>query len=109
MIGLSFLIGCPVRQLFGVGCPLCGMSRALLSALRLDLSAAFRFHPLWPAVIPAFAAALWLERRRPGSAKGLGLGLLFLFLAVYAWRLLQQDPVVRPEFSEGLLSRLLFD
>ena len=33
----------------------------------------------------------------------------FLFLAVYAWRLLQQDPVVRPEFSEGLLSRLLFD
>ena len=101
---LSFLVGCPLRQLLGIGCPLCGMSRALLSAAQLAFAEAFRFHPLWPAVIPVSAAAVWMERRRPGSAKGLGIAVLVLALAVYAIRLWLHDPIVWPDGSTGLLS-----
>lgn len=38
---------CPVRLIFGIECPSCGMTRAFLSALRLDFKAAFSYHPLF--------------------------------------------------------------
>ncbi len=95
-VGLSLLWGCPIRQLAGIGCPLCGISRALLAAVRLDFSAAFRYHPLWPVLPSALIAAALMERKRPGSAKPLGLTVLFLTLAVYAVRLYLRDPVVFP-------------
>ena len=96
-VGLSVLWGCPIRQLLGLGCPLCGFSRAMLSALRLDFPAAFRFYPLWPVLPVALLAALLLERRKPGGAKPLGLAVLVLALAVYALRLYLRDPVVFPQ------------
>ena len=93
---LSLTLGCPVRQLTGLGCPLCGFSRALLRAAALDFPAAFRFHPLWPLPIPALALGAWLSRRRPGAEKWLLWGLLALFLAVWLLRLLSGDPVIHP-------------
>lgn len=38
--------GCPIKFFSGISCPGCGMTRALLSALRLDFSSAVKFHPL---------------------------------------------------------------
>ena len=38
---------CLFRYWTGIPCPGCGLSRAWLSALRLDLSAAFRYHPMF--------------------------------------------------------------
>lgn len=49
-----FRLPCPIRCLTGIICPGCGMGRAWLAALRLDLFHAFRFHPLFwtvPVVI----------------------------------------------------------
>ena len=46
---------CPIKHIFGFSCAGCGMTRALLSALRLDFASAFYYHPLWFAVIPVFA------------------------------------------------------
>ena len=43
----AIFIGCPIKQIFGVNCPGCGMTRAFLSALRLDFCAAFHYHPLF--------------------------------------------------------------
>lgn len=42
--------GCPFRGLTGIPCPGCGMSRAWLAALRLDMTAAFRYHPMFWSV-----------------------------------------------------------
>lgn len=42
--------GCPFRNLTGIPCPGCGMSRAWLAFLRLDILAAFRFHPMFWSV-----------------------------------------------------------
>ena len=103
---LSWTVGCPIRRLLGIGCPLCGISRALRAVLHLDLPEAFALHPLWPVIFPGLFLCIVLERRRAGGSKGLALGLLILFLAVYALRLWRQDPVVWPGFSAGLLSGL---
>ena len=37
---------CLFLTYLGVPCPGCGMTRALLAALRLDFAAAFAFHPM---------------------------------------------------------------
>ncbi len=49
-IGFSILflyysgIGCVWRHLFGITCPGCGMTRAYISLLKGDISAAFGYH-----------------------------------------------------------------
>lgn len=40
-------IGCVFQRFFGIPCPGCGMTRALLAVLRLDLKAAFFYHPMF--------------------------------------------------------------
>ena len=37
---------CLFRTVLGVACPGCGMTRALVSLLRLDLAGAFSYHPM---------------------------------------------------------------
>lgn len=43
----SMGITCIFRQYLGFVCPGCGMTRAMLSVLRLDFAAAFRYHPMF--------------------------------------------------------------
>ena len=51
-----FGIGCPFLYLFGVPCPTCGVSRALLSLLRLDIRGYFYYQPM---ALPLLVA-VWL-------------------------------------------------
>ncbi len=78
---------CPIRAVTGVICPSCGMSRAWLAALRLDLGAAFSHHPMfW--IVPA-VAALWLFDFQPLPSKranawllaALGIGFAVCYFA----------------------------
>ena len=43
-------IGCPIKFLTGISCPGCGMTRAWISIFKLDLAAAFRYHPMFWSV-----------------------------------------------------------
>ena len=45
------LWGCPLRALFHIPCPGCGMTRAFVSAFQLDFHAAFLYHPLFPVFV----------------------------------------------------------
>ena len=45
-----FGITCIYLALFHLPCPGCGITRALLAALRLDFSTAFSYHPMFLAV-----------------------------------------------------------
>lgn len=95
----SVLLGCPMRRLTGLGCPLCGVSRAFLALLRLDLAGAFRFHPLWPALALGLPAVWLLSNRGGRSAKAarmLAWALGALFILCYVLRLALHDPVVWP-------------
>lgn len=45
-----FNIGCIFISVFGIPCPGCGMTRAVLSALSWDLPSAFQLHPMFWSV-----------------------------------------------------------
>lgn len=45
---LYFLgFSCLFQRFFGISCPGCGMTRAMLAALRLQFRAAFAYHPMF--------------------------------------------------------------
>ena len=43
-------ITCPIKFITGISCAGCGMSRAWISLLKLDLKNAFYYHPLFWSV-----------------------------------------------------------
>ena len=46
---------CIWKTIFGIPCPGCGMTRAWLAAFRLDMKAAFSYHPMfWSVPIVVF-------------------------------------------------------
>lgn len=45
ILNTVFKIGCIFKAVFRVPCPVCGMTRAYLSLLRLDLKAAMYYNP----------------------------------------------------------------
>lgn len=108
-IGMELLgVTCPIRFLTGISCAGCGMSRAWLSLLRLDMEAAFRYHPLFLLPIPG--ALLLLFRRRVSRGRfWLGIWVLCgLFLTVYVVRLMDPaDSIVTFEPARGLIGRML--
>lgn len=101
-------ITCPIRWLTGISCAGCGMSRAWLALLRLDLSAAFAYHPLFWLPVPA-ALVLLLRHRLPKALVRWTLGIAcLLFLAVYGIRLLRpEDTIVTFSPRTGMVYRLL--
>lgn len=103
----SLGITCPIRFLTGISCAGCGMSRAWLSLLRLDLAGALYYHPLFWLPIPA-AALLLFRRRLPKRIFTVGLSLCgVLFVLVYFIRLGLPGDIVVFAPREGLIWRLL--
>lgn len=103
----SLGITCPIRFLTGISCAGCGMSRAWLSLLRLDLAGALYYHPLFWLPIPA-AALLLFRRRLPKRVFTVGLSLCgVLFVLVYFIRLGLPGDIVVFAPHEGLIWRLL--
>ena len=103
-----FGIGCPIKYITGISCAGCGMTRAWEALLHLDICGAFKFHPLWWSLIPAFVIFIFRGRLHK---KTLSI-LLFIFIAsfviVYLYRMVAggQDIVVfEPE--NGLIWRAL--
>ena len=84
--------GCPIRALCGIPCPGCGLSRAWLCALRLDLAGAFAYHPLFwlipPLLFLAFHRGTPMLRRLPAPlSDGLLIGGGALLLLCWLLRL----------------------
>lgn len=114
VIGLFYLglealgVTCPILFLTGISCAGCGMSRAWMALLRLNVSAAFHYHPLFWLPVPAGIALLCRRRIPKRVGKVLLIVVCMLFLAVYLARLLSpEDTVVVWEPSRGLLYRLV--
>ncbi len=88
---------CPIRRAFGIPCPGCGMTRAVLALLQGDPMQATRFHPMvWALPLIGFMAArntaptlfprLTASRRYRRAESGLALGLTCLTLLIYIIR-----------------------
>lgn len=121
LLVLLFSYRCPFRLLFGIPCPGCGMTRAFLCLLRLDIRGAFHYHPLFPLVL---LLALWggfalLHKRTAPSVpkqsffrqkrmrRLLLVAACAMFLIVYLIRLFSGSDVVYIDFENSLLGRLL--
>ena len=102
-------ISCPIKFLTGISCPGCGMTRALIHALRLDFVSAFYYHPLWIGLIPAAIAYIVLYVK--GKDRGAKILLILCGAALiiaYVLRMFFADGdivVFHPE--ENLLFRII--
>ena len=100
---------CLVKYFTGASCPGCGMTRACLSALRFDFSAAFYYHPLWIVMPPLAVLLIFLWAKRKKKAFFAVLALFFLALiGVYLYRLLfLESDVVVWEIEKGIIYKFL--
>ena len=100
-------IGCPIKFLTGISCGGCGMTRAWIALLSLDIKKAFYYHPL--VLVPPFYCAAFALRNKIGISrfKAITAVCLVLFLAVYLIRLLDPlDEVVTFDIKKGFIMRL---
>ena len=84
LLGIVCLgLKCPIRSLTGIPCPGCGMTRAWLAALRLDILGAFRYHPMFWSVPVLMAYCMFdCQIIRPKWLNWSLLGLIALGVAV---------------------------
>ena len=91
---LLFCLGitCPIKFLFGISCPGCGMTRAWLHVLRFDFLGAFSYHPLW-ICLPLFVVGYWALSRKKFVRACRVLAWMFacLMMGVYFWRALHDS------------------
>ena len=95
--------GCPIRLMTGIPCPGCGLSRAYLSLLHLDLAGAFAYHPMFWAVPLLILGCLWYDRRKSSWAMCLLILIAAGFMITYFWRLAAKDPALTSDLSSGLI------
>ena len=112
LIGILMMLGlyrCPLRLLFGVPCPFCGMTRAFFAVIHGDPAAAFYYHPLWPivAILLVLYILSFTGLIRPSKTvvNSVVFGFCILLIACYVWRHFTGSDVVRPDYGSSLLYR----
>ncbi|MDD4698904.1 MAG: DUF2752 domain-containing protein [Oscillospiraceae bacterium] len=84
-------IGCPIRAFFGVPCPTCGMTRAIIKLFSLDIFGAFECHLLFPLAIIALIILIYAKKPFLGSKKRekyFWTVIIIAFLLYYILRLI---------------------
>ena len=107
-MSMIFNIGCPILWITGISCAGCGMTRAWLSVLRLDLKAAFYYHPLFwlPAII---MLVYFIKNKIPKRVLWLlSTAAISLFLITYILRMLDtSDFIVIFQPWEGIIGKII--
>ncbi len=101
---------CPMEYLFGIPCPLCGATRAVLCALTGRFGAAFYFHPLWPLFIVAgILFVLYFFGIIKVGKPVRHAALIFIIVAIvvcFVIRHINHSPIVAVNFGDSVLGRL---
>ena len=81
-------ITCPIKFLTGISCMGCGMSRAWMAVLRLDIKKAFYYHPLF-FTPPLFLIIIALKKHINKKVyKFFIFTMVFLYATIYVIRLM---------------------
>ena len=87
---------CPMVWLTGYPCPACGLTRAAVCLLHLDLAGAWNMHPFVYAVVGYFFLLLWnryiLLRDTGKYIKYLLVMIVAGMIVFYIWRMLRFFP-----------------
>lgn len=104
----SIGITCPIKFITGISCAGCGMSRAWLAFLRLDMAKAFEYHPLfW---LPPIAVIVLLCKSKINIKiyKMFIFTIVLMFAIVYICRLIWSgDDIVVFEPQNNILFRII--
>ena len=107
LIIVLFVYKCPIKFIFGISCPGCGMSRAFYSVLEFKFERAFYYHPLWPLVLIVILLVgidlLKIHKFKDKTKKIFIKVVCVIFIAVYVIRLIMQVEVIQPDFKESLI------
>lgn len=104
----SIGITCPIKFITGISCAGCGMSRAWLAFLRLDMAKAFEYHPLF--LLPPIAVIVLLCKSKINIKiyKIIIFTIILMFAIVYICRLIWSgDDVVVFEPQNNILFRII--
>jgi Protein of unknown function (DUF2752). len=106
---LSLLhIGCPIKFVTGISCPGCGMTRAVLSALRLNFKEAFHYHPLFFMTPVMLFLFLFEEAIKPIYYKIAWFIIILLFFLIYIFRLfISSGSIVSIDINDGIMLKLI--
>lgn len=101
-------ITCPIKFFTGISCAGCGMSRAWLSVLRLDMAGAFRYHPLFFLPPVVLVVILLKSKINIKIYKIIIFTIIIMFAIVYICRLIWSgDDVVVFEPQNNILFRII--
>lgn len=106
IIGLSGM-PCIINYTFGIPCPGCGMTRAYIALLKLDIEQAFTMHPLfW--TLPLIFTIYCIDRKKALCLKAI-IVIAVLFILVYIYRMAIFFPHTEPMLfnKESILYRIL--
>lgn len=103
-----FGTGCPIKFFTGISCAGCGMTRAWISLLQLDIKGAFHYHPL--VIVPLIYIVIYFFKNK--LSKKLRKILVYigimLFAVVYIFRILNpDDTTVDINIKNGLIYKFL--
>lgn len=110
----SIILGyykCPFDYLFGVPCPLCGMSRALLSVFRLNFEKAFYYHAFWP-LIPILLPINYIIKKEDIRINKKLVNSIYIYIGIllivyYILRHYYSSPVVEIHYEDSLISNII--
>ncbi len=99
---------CPINLVFGVPCPGCGLTRAVLCIFHGDFSGAFSTHPLvftLPVIAVLLIVAFFSERFCASKVySALCISFSLLFVVVFVCRMIVRFPTEEPmTFNENSL------
>lgn len=102
---------CIIRFVFGLCCPACGITRAIINALQFNFSKSFYYHLFWPVVVMGFMVYILIEFKILKISKKKLLSyayiITFLNLIYYFYRLFGKSSVVYFDFTESLIYKII--
>ncbi len=110
ILALKQLLVCPQNYILGIPCPLCGISRSLLSVLNLDFKSAFYYHALWPIVLLFVPLYGYLKinnikvNKRLENTICIVIGIIFL--TYFIIRHINGSPIVEIHFYDSLVYKI---
>ena len=85
---IIFVYKCPIRMIFGIECPGCGLKRAFRAAVSLDFTSAFHYHPLFPLIgglCLYVVLTVFFPKLRVFKKAELVIGIVTLLLLAAVW------------------------
>jgi len=76
-------IPCVFREITGLWCPGCGLTRMVLALMELDFLQAFRYNMLIFFVAPLFIIYLWLARSGKAKRASVLMGIMIVMAIVF--------------------------